>query len=137
MPRHLRFEVRTSPKAVHGTALAYRAKWATRDRSNGNGLIDCQAVVEAQGRAGAPGIVEEPDDFAELIIVQFVGRPVLIDQLSDVAFERLDEPTIDADAWTSLHKTVSRPFDKPETGKIAVKVINDYGDEVMEVFEVS
>jgi len=30
----------------------------------------------------------------------------------------------------------SRPFVKPETGKIAVKVINDYGDEVMKVFDV-
>ena len=29
-----------------------------------------------------------------------------------------------------------RAFPKPETGKIAVKVINDYGDEVMKVFEV-
>ncbi|MEY1675467.1 hypothetical protein AB4Z55_14940 [Gordonia sp. ABKF26] len=43
---------------------------------------------------------------------------------------------IDADAWESLYKTVSRPFAKPSTGKIAVKVINDYGDEVMKVFEV-
>jgi hypothetical protein len=30
----------------------------------------------------------------------------------------------------------SRPFDPPETGKIAVKVINHYGDEVLKVFEV-
>jgi adenine-specific DNA-methyltransferase len=44
---------------------------------------------------------------------------------------------IDADAWASLYSTVSRPFEKPETGRIAVKVINDYGDEVMKVFEVS
>ena len=44
---------------------------------------------------------------------------------------------IDADAWESLYGTSSRPFAKPETGKIAVKVINDYGDEVMKVFEVS
>jgi adenine-specific DNA-methyltransferase len=44
---------------------------------------------------------------------------------------------IDADAWDSLYKTVSRPFPKPSTGKIAVKVINDYGDEVMKVFEVT
>jgi adenine-specific DNA-methyltransferase len=44
---------------------------------------------------------------------------------------------IDADAWEGLHRTTSRPFDKPETGRIAVKVINDYGDEVMKVFEVS
>jgi adenine-specific DNA-methyltransferase len=43
---------------------------------------------------------------------------------------------IDPEAWASLHSTVSRPFPKPETGKIAVKVINDYGDEVMKVFEV-
>lgn len=44
---------------------------------------------------------------------------------------------IDADAWESLYQTVSRPFSKPSTGKIAVKVINDYGDEVMKVFEVN
>jgi len=43
---------------------------------------------------------------------------------------------IDAAAWESLHRTESRPFDRPETGKIAVKVINDYGDEVMKVFEI-
>ena len=43
---------------------------------------------------------------------------------------------IDEGAWASLHATVSRPFDKPGTGKIAVKVINDYGDEVMKVFSV-
>ena len=43
---------------------------------------------------------------------------------------------IDEEAWESLHRTVSRPFPKPETGKFAVKVINDYGDEVMKVYEV-
>ncbi|WP_255564672.1 DNA methyltransferase [Candidatus Mycobacterium methanotrophicum] len=43
---------------------------------------------------------------------------------------------IDVDAWASLNSDVSRPFPKPETGKIAVKVINDYGDEVMKVFQM-
>jgi adenine-specific DNA-methyltransferase len=43
---------------------------------------------------------------------------------------------IDEDAWATLYQTTSRPFARPETGKIAVKVINDYGDEVMKVFEV-
>lgn len=43
---------------------------------------------------------------------------------------------IDADAWESLYQTTSRPFAKPQSGRIAVKVINDYGDEVMKVFEV-
>lgn len=36
-----------------------------------------------------------------------------------------------------LYSTKSRPFDRPETGKIAVKVINHYGDEVLKVFGVA
>ena len=43
---------------------------------------------------------------------------------------------IDEGAWSSLYSTVSQPFDKPETGKLAVKVINHYGDEVLKVFEI-
>lgn len=43
---------------------------------------------------------------------------------------------IDVEAWESLHSDVSRPFDKPKTGRIAVKVINHLGDEVMKVFGV-
>lgn len=43
---------------------------------------------------------------------------------------------IDADAWSSLYTTKSRSFDSPSTGKIAVKVINHYGDEVLKVYEV-
>ena len=43
---------------------------------------------------------------------------------------------IDEEAWATLYRTESRPFPKPSTGKIAVKVINDYGDEVLQVFEV-
>jgi adenine-specific DNA-methyltransferase len=43
---------------------------------------------------------------------------------------------IDEAAWQTLYSTVSRPFDKPKTGKIAIKVINHYGDEVMKVYEV-
>ena len=43
---------------------------------------------------------------------------------------------IDQDAWESLHSDISRPFEKPESGRIAVKVINHLGDEVMKVFRV-
>jgi adenine-specific DNA-methyltransferase len=43
---------------------------------------------------------------------------------------------IDEAAWSALYSTKSRPFDLPTTGKIAVKVINHYGDEVLKVFEV-
>ena len=40
------------------------------------------------------------------------------------------------DAWATLHSDLSRPFDKPASGRIAVKVINHLGDEVMKVFQV-
>ena len=43
---------------------------------------------------------------------------------------------IDEAAWSSLYSTISRPFDPPKTGKIAIKVINHYGDEVLKVYEV-
>ena len=43
---------------------------------------------------------------------------------------------IDADAWESLHSDTSRPFEAPESGRIAVKAINHLGDEVMKVFRV-
>ena len=43
---------------------------------------------------------------------------------------------IDADAWESLKRTRSRPFPKPASGKVAVKVINHLGDEVMKVVGV-
>ena len=43
---------------------------------------------------------------------------------------------IDAEAWETLHSDTSRPFDRPESGRIAVKVINHLGDEVMKIFRV-
>ncbi len=43
---------------------------------------------------------------------------------------------INAEAWETLHSNISRPFDKPASGRIAVKVINHLGDEVMKVFRV-
>jgi adenine-specific DNA-methyltransferase len=43
---------------------------------------------------------------------------------------------INAEVWESLHSDTSRAFDKPSSGRIAVKVINHLGDEVMKVFRV-
>jgi adenine-specific DNA-methyltransferase len=43
---------------------------------------------------------------------------------------------IDEEAWATLNSDVSRPFDKPKSRRIAVKVINHLGDEVMKVFRV-
>jgi adenine-specific DNA-methyltransferase len=44
---------------------------------------------------------------------------------------------INEEAWATLHSDTSRPFQKPQSGRIAVKVINHLGDEVMKVFRVS
>ena len=43
---------------------------------------------------------------------------------------------IDREAWETLHGDTSRPFERPQSGRIAVKVINHLGDEVMKVFRV-
>jgi adenine-specific DNA-methyltransferase len=54
-------------------------------------------------------------------------------------YERLKrtlKAEIDEAAWSTLYSDTSRPFPKPATGKIAVKVINHYGDEVLKVFRL-
>jgi adenine-specific DNA-methyltransferase len=58
---------------------------------------------------------------------------------ADEPYEKLKRALraeIDEGTWSTLYSTVSRPFAPPEHGKIAVKVINHYGDEVLKVFEV-
>ncbi len=41
---------------------------------------------------------------------------------------------INPEAWETLRSTISRPFDKPKSGRFAVKIINHLGDEVMKVY---
>jgi calcineurin-like phosphoesterase family protein len=41
---------------------------------------------------------------------------------------------INEDVWATLNSDTSRPIEKPKSGRIAVKVINHVGDEVMKVF---
>ncbi len=58
---------------------------------------------------------------------------------ADQPYEKLKRALraeIDESAWAALYSTTSYPFEKPNTGKIAVKVINHYGDEVLKVYEV-
>lgn len=43
---------------------------------------------------------------------------------------------IDEDGWATLHSDTSRPIARPKAGRIAVKVINHLGDEVMKVFRL-
>ena len=55
---------------------------------------------------------------------------------ADQPYEKLKRALradIDEAAWSALYSTTSRPFPAPQTGKVAVKVINHYGDEVLKV----
>jgi adenine-specific DNA-methyltransferase len=61
----------------------------------------------------------------------FTGADEPYDKLKRALKAEIDEA-----AWASLYSTMSRPFSPPEMRKIAVKVINHYGDEVLKVFEV-
>ncbi|TAK80234.1 MAG: site-specific DNA-methyltransferase, partial [Dehalococcoidia bacterium] len=58
---------------------------------------------------------------------------------ADEPYERLQRALraeVDEEAWASLYRAESRPFPVPASGRIAVKVINHYGDEVLKVYEV-
>jgi adenine-specific DNA-methyltransferase len=61
----------------------------------------------------------------------FTGAEEPYDKLKRALRAEIDEA-----AWSALYSTTSRPFSIPDTGKIAVKVINHYGDEVLKVFNV-
>jgi adenine-specific DNA-methyltransferase len=43
---------------------------------------------------------------------------------------------IDEGEWSKLYRATSQPFDPPKSGKVAVKVINHFGDEVLKVYPV-
>ncbi len=51
-------------------------------------------------------------------------------------YRRERQKELDEEAWSALYSTKSYPFLQPATGKIAVKVINHYGDEVLKVYKV-
>ena len=58
---------------------------------------------------------------------------------ADEPYEKLKRALrteIDESAWSALYSVTSYPFEKPKSGKIAVKVINHYRDEVLKVFQL-
>jgi len=89
-------------------------------------------------------VSSEPDDIAcwfidtdyneESFFVRhayFPGAEIPYKQLKTTLKGEVDE-----EAWASLKRTVSRPFARPKSGRVAVKVINHLGDEVMKVLGV-
>ncbi|NTB96255.1 site-specific DNA-methyltransferase [Agrobacterium tumefaciens] len=89
-------------------------------------------------------VSSEPDDIACWFIdTDYTGESFFVRQAyfpgADVPYKALRstlKAEIDEEAWESLKLTVSRPFAKPKSGRIAVKVINHLGDEVMKVLGV-
>lgn len=66
----------------------------------------------------------------------FVRQAYFVGQDPYESLRRALKAEIDETAWADISGTVSRPFPRPEGGKICVKVINHFGDEVQKVFQV-
>ena len=62
--------------------------------------------------------------------------PSTVRQFVSCTPERAPRADIDEAAWSAIYSTISRPLDPPKTGRIAVKVINHYGDEVLKTFSL-
>lgn len=66
----------------------------------------------------------------------FVKQAYFVGESPYEALKRALKAEIDETAWEEMNSTISRPFPKPESGRICVKVINHFGDEVQKVFVV-
>jgi hypothetical protein len=89
---HSRIPIRPPPEVDPRIAVATHIfgailglmKFVVPDLPDWNHVIDRQPLGEPRGRAGAPRVIEEPDDVAELLVIQVIGDPLLINQISDV-----------------------------------------------------
>jgi adenine-specific DNA-methyltransferase len=66
----------------------------------------------------------------------FVRQAYFVGQDPYDSLKRSLKAEIDETAWAEMNATISRAFAKPTSGRICVKVINHFGDEVQKVFEV-
>jgi adenine-specific DNA-methyltransferase len=101
--------------------------------------VDVYDPVKGEIRSSGSGNVEH-DIAAWFIDTNYDGRSFFVSHayfLSEECpydkFKKVLKAEISEDAFDSLCSAISRPFPKPKSGKIAVKVINHYGDEVMKV----
>lgn len=104
--------------------------------------VDVYDPVKSEIRSSGSGDPEH-DIAAWFIDTNYNGQAFFVTHAyflgGNKPFEKLQKAlkaNINEEAWEELYSTVSRPFPKPTTGKIAVKVINHFGDEVMKVIEV-
>ncbi|MDO8126259.1 MAG: site-specific DNA-methyltransferase [Candidatus Brocadiales bacterium] len=104
--------------------------------------VDVYDPVKSEIRSSGSGNLEH-DIAAWFIDINYNGEAFFVTHAyflgADKPYEKLKKALkidIKEDAWEELYSTVSRPFPKPKTGKIAVKVINHYGDEVMKIIDI-
>jgi adenine-specific DNA-methyltransferase len=104
--------------------------------------VDVYDPVTSEMRSSGSGNLEH-DIAAWFIDTNYSGEAFFVTHAyflgADKPFEKLKKALkadINEDLWDELYSTTSRPFPKPKSGKIAVKVINHFGDEVMKVVEV-
>lgn len=104
--------------------------------------LDVYDPVKSEIRSSGSGNLEH-DIAAWFIDTNYNGEAFFVTHAyflgADKPFEKLKKALkadINEGLWEELYSTKSRPFPKPKTGKIAVKVINHFGDEVMKVVEV-
>ncbi len=105
--------------------------------------VDVYDPVKSEIRSSGTGDPEH-EIAAWFIDVNYDERAFFVTQAyfpgGNNPFEKLKKALkvdINEEVWESLCSTVSRPFAKPPTGKIAVKVINHYGDEAMRVISIT
>jgi len=92
------------------------------------------------GKARVRGDSRGDPESDPVFTVPTAGSPFRPGAGGDDPYDRLKrtlKAEINAEAWETLYRTESRPFPTPVSGRIAVKVINDYGDEVMKVFDLA
>ncbi|MGB8658307.1 MAG: site-specific DNA-methyltransferase [Candidatus Zixiibacteriota bacterium] len=104
--------------------------------------VDVYNPVKGEIRSSGSGDPEH-EIAAWFIDINYNGESFFVTHAyflgADKPYEKLKKALradINEDAWDELYSTVSRPFPPPKTGKIAVKVINHFGDEVMKIIEI-
>jgi adenine-specific DNA-methyltransferase len=119
-----------------------------REEKDGNMVVEIKGVdvydpVKSEIRSSGSGDPEH-DIAAWFLDTNYNGGAFFVTHAyflgADKPYEKLKKALkadISEEAWEELYSTTSRPFPKPKTGKIAIKVINHYGDEVMKVIPIS
>ena len=104
--------------------------------------VDVYDPVKGEIRSSGSGDPEH-EIAAWFIDINYNGESFFVTHAyflgEDKPYEKLKKALkadINEEAWEELYSTISRPFPPPKTGKIAVKVINHYGDEVMKIVEI-